>query len=110
MVLKRKLPDLDQDPFKPLYAQLAEAIIKFIRKYRLGEGDWAPSENELLARYKISRTTIRQAFQYLESLGGSSGNGAREPLSPFQNIGIMFRAFSISKIDSNNWMYRAAAF
>lgn len=69
MVLKRKLPDLDQDPFKSLYVQQAEVMIKFIRKYRRGEGDRAPSENELLERNKVSRTTIRQEFQDLESHG-----------------------------------------
>jgi GntR family transcriptional regulator len=63
-----QLPDLDREAFVPLYVQLSEIITKIIRETGLSEGDPVPSENDLLERYDVSRTTIRQAFQRLESL------------------------------------------
>jgi GntR family transcriptional regulator len=63
-----RLPDLDPADYKPLYVQLSEALAEYVRSGGLAQGDLLPSENELLARYRISRTTIRQAVQRLESL------------------------------------------
>ncbi|KIX11269.1 GntR family transcriptional regulator [Dethiosulfatarculus sandiegensis] len=62
-----KLPDLNSGDFKPLYVQLCEVLTAYIRENGLVEGDSVPSENELIKRYSISRTTIRQAYQHLES-------------------------------------------
>jgi GntR family transcriptional regulator len=62
-----KLPDLNKDNHVPLYIQLGEILIKYIQKNRLTDGDLIPSENDLLARYEVSRMTIRQAVQWLES-------------------------------------------
>lgn len=62
------LPDLDRADYKPLYVQLSEALAEYVRSGGLAGGDLLPSENELLARYRVSRTTIRQAVQRLESL------------------------------------------
>lgn len=61
------LPDLNKEDFKPLYVQLSETIAQYINLHRLSEGDPLPSENELLARYDVSRTTVRQAVQRLET-------------------------------------------
>ena len=62
-----QLPDLDKNDYKPLYIQLSDLLADFIKDSVLVEGDALPSENELLARYDISRTTVRQAIQRLES-------------------------------------------
>ncbi len=63
------LPDLSNDSHLPLYIQLADILIKAIEKNDLKENDPIPSENELLKRFQISRSTIRQSFSHLEKLG-----------------------------------------
>jgi GntR family transcriptional regulator len=62
------LPDIDRSDYKPLYVQLSEALAGYVRSCGLALGDLLPSENELMARYRVSRATIRQAVQRLESL------------------------------------------
>ncbi|MBW1714054.1 MAG: GntR family transcriptional regulator, partial [Deltaproteobacteria bacterium] len=62
-----KLPDLDKNDYKPLYIQLCDTLTEYIQTNGLAPGDLLPSENDLLDRYGISRTTIRQAFQRLEA-------------------------------------------
>ena len=69
MIDLNSLPELTTDTYKPLYIQLFDMIVESIRKERLKEGDLIPSENQLLARYQISRNTIRQAVQQLELEG-----------------------------------------
>ena len=69
MNLKIDFPDLSNDSHLPLYIQLADILIKAIEKNDLKENDPIPSENELLKRYQISRSTIRQSFSHLEKLG-----------------------------------------
>ncbi len=64
---KTKLPDLNKDNHVPLYIQLGEILIQYIKKNKLTDGDLIPSENDLLARYEVSRMTIRQAVQWMES-------------------------------------------
>ncbi len=69
MNLKMDLPDLNNESHIPLYIQLADLLMKVIEKNNLKENDSIPSENELLKRYQISRSTIRQSFSHLEKLG-----------------------------------------
>ncbi len=62
------LPDIDRSDYKPLYVQLSEALAGYVRSGGLARGDLLPSENELMDRYRVSRATVRQAVQRLESL------------------------------------------
>ena len=60
--MKRKSP-------LPLYVQLADIIKQNIREEVLKEQDLIPSESQLMAEYKISRITVRNALLRLEHDG-----------------------------------------
>ena len=66
-----ELPDLDIDRTSPVpfYFQLAEALEQEIVERPLGTGRRVPSEPELGDRFRLSRTTIRQALGRLEQRG-----------------------------------------
>jgi GntR family transcriptional regulator len=51
------------------YAQIAAQIERAIAAGELGPGDRLPSERELAAEHGVSRMTVRQALQTLESRG-----------------------------------------
>ena len=53
----------------PLHAQLEEALLKGIRAGELQSGSRLPSEDELTARFAVSRTTVRTAIQSLMGRG-----------------------------------------
>ena len=53
----------------PLHAQLEEALLKGIRDGDLQSGSRLPSEDELTARFAVSRTTVRTAIQSLMGRG-----------------------------------------
>lgn len=53
----------------PLYIQLVETIHNKIRAGHLKPGDRLPSERELLAQHKVSRTTVIQAVKALVQKG-----------------------------------------
>src|SRR4030088_541729 len=53
----------------PYYAQLMEIIAEAIDEGRWRPGDLIPSEAELTAKYKISRTVIRKALDLLGNQG-----------------------------------------
>jgi GntR family transcriptional regulator len=53
----------------PYYAQLMEIILEAIDEGRWRPGDLIPSEKELTATYKISRTVIRDALDLLSNQG-----------------------------------------
>ena len=53
----------------PLYYQLAEIIIGEIESKGLHENDRLPAEREYCEKYKLSRSTVRQAIDYLEKKG-----------------------------------------
>jgi GntR family transcriptional regulator, arabinose operon transcriptional repressor len=54
---------------KPKYQQLKSYIIEMIESQELKAGDRISSENELAARFEISRSTVRQAVGELVSEG-----------------------------------------
>lgn len=58
---------LDRDSPLPLYAQLADALLRDVRDLR--PGDRFPSETEIRGRYRVSRATVRQAVADLEARG-----------------------------------------
>ncbi|NNG00919.1 MAG: GntR family transcriptional regulator [Desulfobacteraceae bacterium] len=64
-----KLPALGNDDFKPLYAQLTDAISQYIKNESLVPGDPIPSENDLIKHYGVSRMTVRLAIQRLATQG-----------------------------------------
>lgn len=64
-----EIPELDPGSYKPLYIQLSEILINHAKESGLKNGEALPSENELLARFKVSRNTIRQAVDRLVHMG-----------------------------------------
>jgi len=63
------LPPLRKDDYKPLYAQVSDALNEYIKKNNLKPGDALPSETEIIERYGVSRATARIAFQRLATEG-----------------------------------------
>jgi GntR family transcriptional regulator len=60
---------IDRNSKLPLYYQLYEILKGNIRSGKWKPGDIIPAESELIARYKISRTTIRQVLEMLVNEG-----------------------------------------
>jgi GntR family transcriptional regulator len=56
---------IDPDSPVPLYAQLESILAAEICAGRLPPGDQIPKEDELVKRYAVSRTTVRQTIQNL---------------------------------------------
>ena len=54
---------LRKDEYKPLYAQISDALIDYIKRKGLKPGDPFPSETDIIEKYGVSRTTVRIAFQ-----------------------------------------------
>jgi len=63
------LSPLRKDEYKPLYAQISDALIEYIKKKDLKPGDPFPSETDIIEKYGVSRTTVRIAFQRLATEG-----------------------------------------
>ncbi|SDR85344.1 GntR family transcriptional regulator [Microlunatus soli] len=53
----------------PLYRAIQSEIQRDILNGTLKPGDWLPSESQLRARYGVSQTSVRRAFQELQRLG-----------------------------------------
>jgi GntR family transcriptional regulator len=64
-----ELSPLRKDEYKPLYAQISDALIDYIKKKSLKPGDPFPSETDIIEKYGVSRTTVRIAFQRLATEG-----------------------------------------
>ncbi len=69
MSLWSDLPPLSPKGNQPLYSQVAETLSAFIKLRQFPPGTLMPTENELMAVFGVSRTTVRQAIQQLESNG-----------------------------------------
>jgi GntR family transcriptional regulator len=69
--LSGQLPDapIDRASPVPFYFQLAELLEQEIASGRLARGSRIPSETELCDRFRLSRTTVRQALARLEQRG-----------------------------------------
>ncbi len=63
------LPELDKADGRALYVQLSDVIEAYIQKHRFTPGTLIPTENEFMKRFGLSRTTIRQGMQRLETKG-----------------------------------------
>jgi GntR family transcriptional regulator, N-acetylglucosamine utilization regulator len=53
----------------PLYQQLKAAILQEIQAGRWKPGDRLPTEDELIARFRVSKITVRQALRELAQMG-----------------------------------------
>ena len=60
---------IDKKSEIPLYQQLAHSIKKAVDEQKLKENDKIPAENEFCKIYDLSRTTVRQALDFLEKDG-----------------------------------------
>jgi GntR family transcriptional regulator len=60
---------IDPDSHLPLHAQVEEALLKSIADPVLGPGSRLPTEDHLVERFAVSRTTIRTAIQSLVARG-----------------------------------------
>src|SRR6266545_560700 len=63
------MPVLRRDLPVPLYHQLTSVILREIRAGRWAPGDRLPTEDELMARFRVSKITVRQALRELATLG-----------------------------------------
>jgi GntR family transcriptional regulator len=71
---------IDRRSFVPLYYQLAQILRGQIRLGALSAGKDLPSERDLMKEYALSRNTVRQALDQLESEGlivRTHGSGTR---------------------------------
>jgi len=63
-----KFQQIDRNSYKPLYIQVSEMIIDYVRALGLKHDDILPSENELLSKLDVSRNTIRLAVERLVNM------------------------------------------
>ena len=63
------MPQLQADTQTPYYEQLREFLLQEIHSGVYGPGDKIPSENQLCARYDVSRVTVGKALQGLVDEG-----------------------------------------
>ena len=75
---------LDRKSSDPLYQQLAAALRREIEEGRLPPGVAFPSERKLMARYQVTRTTVRSALGVLKQEGmvvaeHGAGSFVRDP-------------------------------
>jgi GntR family transcriptional regulator len=63
------MPTLKRDHPIPLYHQLKTAILREIERGRWKPDDRLPTEDDLIARFQVSRITVRQALRELTTLG-----------------------------------------
>lgn len=59
----------NQDNELPLYQQVKAAVLSKIKENNLQPGDLLPTEAEMEAMYRVSRTTIRAAISELQAEG-----------------------------------------
>jgi len=77
-------PTLERDSPVPLYQQLADHLRQDIAEGRLPAGVAFPSERKLMARYQVTRTTVRSAIGLLKQEGmvvaeHGAGSFVRDP-------------------------------
>jgi len=106
---------INHDSSKPKYIQLAEALEKQILSGEFKAGDKLYSENELCQKFNVSRITVRQSFQILESKGliyTVHGKGTFVKMQTFsQNLPqiVSFREMlSLKKLDGSTQIHSFA--
>ena len=63
------MPTLKRGAPLPLYYQLKAALLQDIESGRWRPGERLPTEDELIARFRVSKITVRHALQELTQLG-----------------------------------------
>lgn len=61
--------EVDSNKNLPLYLQIKHLLVKRIRNKEWKPNELIPTERELMTRYQVSRTTIRQAVELLVQEG-----------------------------------------
>ena len=84
-------PTLDRESPVPLYQQLADVLRRDIDEGRLPAGVAFPSERKLMARYQVTRTTVRSAIGVLKQEGmvvaeHGAGSFVRDPKADRQRV------------------------
>jgi GntR family transcriptional regulator len=64
-----KIRTLDENDSRPLYAQVSERLVEYIKESGLKPGDPVPSQNELISQLDVSAITVRHALQRLATGG-----------------------------------------
>ncbi|MEA5048136.1 MAG: substrate-binding domain-containing protein [Eubacteriales bacterium] len=86
---------IDRNSMIPLYAQLALALRDAILTGAIPYGEKLPSENDLVARYGLSRMTVRSALselvneKYIEKLHGKGAYVCYRPVTISGNIDVL---------------------
>ena len=66
---RKEVSMIDPRSAKPMYVQLKDILELEIQQGIYGQDDRLPSEQELCAKYQVSRITVRQALKILEQNG-----------------------------------------
>lgn len=64
-----KLPEIEPIKSTRIYEEIVRQVKALISEGRLKSGDQLPPERDLADQFKVSRTSVREAFRTLESLG-----------------------------------------
>jgi GntR family transcriptional repressor for pyruvate dehydrogenase complex len=97
------------DTFKPIKKQKAsdlivEEIWKLILQGKLKPGDRLPPEHKLVERFQVSKVTLREALQTLETYGhitrkrGPGGGSVVLDIAPTAGIGMLANYLSLSSL------------
>ena len=62
-------PNVEPIKSTRIYAEIVRQIRTLISEGKLKSGDQLPPERDLADRFKVSRTSVREAFRALESMG-----------------------------------------
>jgi len=91
--------DLELKPvqYKKMYLIVVEKIIDLIKSEKIKKGDILPKQDSLARKLKVSRTTIREAFSALETMGIIETKVGRGSIILSDQIGV-FAKLKIIKI------------
>ena len=103
------------DSFKPIKKQKAsdlivEEIWKMILEGKLKPGDRLPPEFKLVERFQVSKVTLREALQTLETYGhitrkrGPGGGSVVLDIAPTMGISLLANYMSLSSFTIQNLM------
>src|SRR3990167_6105938 len=68
---ERREPEMDVAPIRStrIYEEIVRQVKQMITEGRLKSGDQLPPERDLAEKFRVSRTSVREALRALESLG-----------------------------------------
>jgi GntR family transcriptional regulator len=64
-----KIKQINKKLFTPLYVQIGDSLIEYIKENNLKPGDLIPSEHQLMEHFNVSQLTVRHALQRLVTNG-----------------------------------------